>query len=133
MTNKLTDYTGDTCIVITVVQGQPVDISVCESSERARENIFLENDSVVKMYSSENMHIFKQHETETEWVIIDCEHFMLHHPIPDGELVISNDNMRLPGLNVEYIPDENSALNRSHVLYDAYKHCLKNIIIKFPD
>lgn len=118
MTNELTDYIDDACLVITLAQGHPVNISICESPEQTRKNIFLENDGVVNMYSSENMHIFKQHETETEWIIIDNGHFILHSPVPDGEIIARNEKC-LPGLNCEYVSKNGETI---HSINEILKH-----------
>lgn len=119
MTNELTDYIGDTCLVITLAQGHPVNISICESPEQTRKNIFLENDGVVNVYSSENMHIFRQHETETEWIIIDDGHFIFRTPVPDGEIIISRNENYMPGLGYKYKPDNGEKIRS---IYDVFKH-----------
>lgn len=119
MTNELTDYIGNTCLVITLAQGHPVNISICESPEQTRKNIFLENDGVVNVYSSENMHIFRQHETETEWIIIDDGHFIFRTPVPDGEIIISRNENYMPGLGYKYKPDNGEKI---HSIYDVFKH-----------
>lgn len=119
MTNELIDYIGDTCFVITLAQGHPVNISIGESSKQARENIISENDGVVKTYSSENMTVFSQHETETEWIIIDNGRFILHSPVPDGEIIVSRNEKSFPELSCEYVPDNGE---KTHSINEMLKH-----------
>ena len=114
-----TTSSDDKCIVITIKDGAYTNIAECESAKQARSNIILKNEGTVTVYSSENFRVIKQQDTNNAWIIIDNPLFELSTLIPNGRLAATTADLAAPGLNIEYIPDNDNdcpALTRPRIV-----------------
>lgn len=115
---KTTSF-DDKCIVIAIKDGAYTNIAECESAKQARSDIILKNEGTVTVYSSENFRVIKQQDTNNAWIIIDNPLFELSTLIPNGRLAATTADLAAPGLNIEYIPDDDDdcpALTRPRIV-----------------
>lgn len=114
-----TTSSDDKCIVIAIKDGAYTNIAECESAKQARSDIILKNEGTVTVYSSENFRVIKQQDTNNAWIIIDNPLFELSTLIPNGRLAATTADLAAPGLNIEYIPDNDNdypALTRPRIV-----------------
>ena len=102
-------------------------ITLCNTDEEATDVILSETPDATTVYAASGFRLMRDCGLEayknTEniiWMVIDGSYISLNIPVPGGKLNATNGDIDYPGIDIEYIPenDDSNILARPRVLME---------------